>query len=108
MSEISSPEVVTPTAGQTDKPDCLKTKEDVLTGEKEEKDIGGENMADTEHNDTEMQSETIKIISDRQKTQDDNLNTNKQMPSSGRSEETLVCNPNRRGLCVLLLKLTLL
>ena len=38
MSEILSPEVVTPTA---DNPDFLKTKEDILTGEKEEKDIGG-------------------------------------------------------------------
>ena len=97
MSEISSPEVVTPTA---DNPDCLKTKEDILTGEKEEKDIGGENTADTEDNDTEMQSETIKIISDHQKTKDDNLNTNHQMPSSGRDEEILVCKPNKRGLCV--------
>ena len=75
MSEISFSEVVTPTASQADKPDCVKTKEDIITGEKEEKDIGGENMADTED------------ISDHQKTKDDNLNTNHQMPSSGKDEE---------------------
>ena len=58
-------------------------------------------MADTEDNDTEMQLETIKIISDYQKTKYDNLNTINQMSSSIRNEKILVCKPNKRGLCVL-------
>ena len=48
-----------------------------------------------------MSSNTIKIISDPKKSNDDNLNTNHQMPSSGGDDEQVIFKPTKRGLCVI-------